>query len=214
MLYGHLPPLRAVVVVLAVLIGAYGLEPGALTTVLLLIMYATARYAAVTGLAWFRFTRRRMRGITPVKLLDDTRMLAFQRVTLRIFDLPHHPRRLRQAVRRWREWRTNREHVLEMNARRRGNTAVHDRGDGLANLHDPDSYHVHDKTAGDETPRAGGHGRNNNSSDAGFEPRTSRTSDHIDSLSHAIERSPAYAALEACALTRFVHFFSSYGQLD
>ena len=157
MLYGHLPPLRAVVVVLAVLIGAYGLEPGALTTVLLLIMYATARYAAVTGLAWFRFTRRRMRGITPVKLLDDTRMLAFQRVTLRIFDLPHHPRRLRQAVRRWREWRTNREHVLEMNARRRGNTAVHDRGDGLANLHDPDSYHVHDKTAGDETPRAGGH---------------------------------------------------------
>jgi len=84
MLYGHLPPLRAVVVVLAVLIGAYGLEPGALTTVLLLIMYATARYAAVTGLAWFRFTRRRMRGITPVKLLDDTRMLAFQRVTLRI----------------------------------------------------------------------------------------------------------------------------------
>ena len=86
MLYGHLPPLRAVVVVLAVLIGAYGLEPGALTTVLLLIMYATARYAAVTGLAWFRFTRRRMRGITPVKLLDDTRMLAFQRVTLRIFD--------------------------------------------------------------------------------------------------------------------------------
>jgi hypothetical protein len=147
-----------------------------------------------------------MRGITPVKLLDDTRMLAFQRVTLRIFDLPHHPRRLRQAVRRWREWRTNREHVLEMNARRRGNTAVHDRGDGLANLHDPDSYHVHDKTAGDETPRAGGHQRGNNSSDPGFEPMTSRTSDHIDHLSHAIERSPAYAALEACALTRFVHF--------
>ena len=86
---------------------------------------------------------------------------------------------------------------------------MHDRGDGLANLHDPDSYHVHDKTAGDETPRAGGHARGNNSSDTGFEPRTSRTSDHIDSLSHAIERSPAYAALEACALTRCVHLLIS-----
>ena len=55
MLRGYLPPLRAVAVVLAVLIGAYGLEPGALTTTLLLIMYALARYAAVTGLAWYRF---------------------------------------------------------------------------------------------------------------------------------------------------------------
>ena len=129
--------MRVVAVVLAVLIGAYGLEPGALTTTLLLIMYALARYAAVTGLAWYRFTRRRMVGITPVKLLDDAprRMRAFQRVTLRIFDLPHHPRRLRQAVRTWREWRANRE-ALEMNAA--ADAGV--RGDGLANLHDPDDY--------------------------------------------------------------------------
>ena len=34
-------------------------------------------------------------------------MKTFQRATLQIFDLPHHPRRLRQAVRRWREWRLN-----------------------------------------------------------------------------------------------------------
>ena len=139
--------MRAVAVVLAVLIGAYGLEPGALTTTLLLIMYALARYAAVTGLAWYRFTRRRMVGITPVKLLDDAprRMRAFQRVTLRIFDLPHHPRRLRQAVRTWREWRANGE-ALEMNAA--ANEGV--RGDGLANLHDPDDYFSGDKNGGDE----------------------------------------------------------------
>ena len=164
--------MRAVAVVLAVLIGAYGLEPGALTTTLLLIMYALARYAAVTGLAWYRFTRRRMVGITPVKLLDDAprRMRAFQRVTLRIFDLPHHPRRLRQAVRTWREWRANRE-ALEMNAAASAGV----RGDGLANLHDPDDYFSGDKNGGDETPRGGGgRGRNpRGSADSGFEPRTS-----------------------------------------
>ena len=189
--------MRAVAVVLAVLIGAYGLEPGALTTTLLLIMYALARYAAITGLAWYRFTRRRMVGITPVKLLDDAprRMRAFQRVTLRIFDLPHHPRRLRQAVRTWREWRANRE-ALEMNAA--ADAGV--RGDGLANLHDPEGdYFSDDETGGDETPRSqrsrGGSRRHR---------RGSAEDSPVELLSNAIERSPLYAALESCALTRAI----------
>ena len=193
--------MRAVAVVLAVLIGAYGLEPGALTTTLLLIMYALARYAAVTGLAWYRFTRRRMVGITPVKLLDDAprRMRAFQRVTLRIFDLPHHPRRLRQAVRTWREWRANRE-ALEMNAA--ADAGV--RGDGLANLHDPDDYFSGDKN-GDVNER-GPRGSRGSADGPGFEPRTSRSAeaDSPNELSRAIERSPLYAALESCALTRAI----------
>ena len=74
--------------------GAYGVNAGMAATGLLLFAYAFMRYAAVTGLAWFRFTRRRVVSLT---ILDDKKMRAFQRVTLRIFDLPHHPRRLRQA---------------------------------------------------------------------------------------------------------------------
>ena len=197
--------MRAVAVVLAVLIGAYGLEPGALTTTLLLIMYALARYAAITGLAWYRFTRRRMVGITPVKLLDDAprRMRSFQRVTLRIFDLPHHPRRLRQAVRTWREWRANRE-ALEMNAA--ADAGV--RGDTLANLHDPDNDYFSGEVNknGDVNERGPGSGSRGSADGRGFEPRTSRSAeaDSPNELSRAIERSPLYAALESCALTRAI----------
>ena len=119
---GYLPPFRAIALLAALLVGAYGLNAGLAATGLILSAYASMRYATVTGLAWVRFTRRR---VSTIKLLDDKKMRAFQRVTLRIFDLPHHPRRLRQAVRRWREWRSNRDFL---------NDAT--RGDGLSILHD------------------------------------------------------------------------------
>ena len=119
---GYLPPFRAVALLAALLVGAYGVNAGLAATGFLLFCYAFTRYVAVTGLAWLRFTRRR---VSDIKLLDDKKMRAFQRVTLRIFDLPHHPRRLRQAVRRWREWRENRDLINDST-----------RGDGLSTLHD------------------------------------------------------------------------------
>ena len=100
--------------------GAYGVNAGLTATGLLMFVYALSGYAAETGLAWFRITKRKVN----LTLLDDKQMRAFQRVTLRIFDLPHHPRRMRQAVRRWREWRENRDLI---------NDAT--RGDGLSTLH-------------------------------------------------------------------------------
>jgi hypothetical protein len=91
---GYLPPFRAVFLLAALLVGAYGVNAGLAATLLLLFAYAAARYAAATTATFFRFTRRR---VSDIKLLDDKKMRAFQRVTLRIFDLPHHPRRLRQV---------------------------------------------------------------------------------------------------------------------
>ena len=81
------------------------------------------RYAAAASFRWLLFTRKR---VSDIKILDDKKMKSFQRVTLQIFDLPHHPRRLRQAVRRWREWRENRDLFDDAT-----------RGDGLRTLHDP-----------------------------------------------------------------------------
>ena len=110
----------------ALLVGAYGVDAGLMASGALLVMYAAGvwlRYAAAASFRWLLFTRKR---VSDIKILDDKKMKSFQRVTLQIFDLPHHPRRLRQAVRRWREWRENRN--------------LHDdatRGDGLRTLHDP-----------------------------------------------------------------------------
>ena len=121
-----LPSLRGTVLVTALLVGAYGVDAGLVASGALLVMYAAGvwlRYAAAASFRWLLFTRKR---VSDIKILDDKKMKSFQRVTLQIFDLPHHPRRLRQAVRRWREWRENRN--------------LHDdatRGDGLRTLHDP-----------------------------------------------------------------------------
>ena len=38
-------------------------------------------------------------------LLDDSTLRTFQKNALRLFDLPHHPRRLRQAALKWKAWR-------------------------------------------------------------------------------------------------------------
>jgi hypothetical protein len=95
------------VLVSAMLVGAYGTDAGLAATALLLMAFAAAaglQIAAGSAWRWVRGARRR---VSDIKLLDDGKMKTFQRATLQIFDLPHHPRRLRQAVRRWREWRLN-----------------------------------------------------------------------------------------------------------
>ena len=102
-----LPSLRGTVLVSAMLVGAYGTDAGLAATALLLMAFAAAaglQIAAGSAWRWVRGARRR---VSDIKLLDDGKMKTFQRATLQIFDLPHHPRRLRQAVRRWREWRLN-----------------------------------------------------------------------------------------------------------
>ena len=38
-------------------------------------------------------------------LMDDSTLKTFQKNALRLFDLPHHPRRLRQAALKWKAWR-------------------------------------------------------------------------------------------------------------
>jgi hypothetical protein len=53
--------MRAVMLLAALMVGAYGVNAGLVAMAVLLFAYAFARYAAVTGLAWFRFTRRRVR---------------------------------------------------------------------------------------------------------------------------------------------------------
>ena len=102
-----LPSLRGTTLVSAMLVGAYGTDAGLAATALLLMAYAAAaglQIAAGSAWRWVRGARRR---VSDIKLLDDGKMKTFQRATLQIFDMPHHPRRLRQAVRRWREWRLN-----------------------------------------------------------------------------------------------------------
>ena len=102
-----LPSLRGTALVSAMLVGAYGTDAGLAATALLLMAYAAAaglQIAAGSAWRWVRGARRR---VSDIKLLDDGKMKTFQRATLQIFDMPHHPRRLRQAVRRWREWRLN-----------------------------------------------------------------------------------------------------------
>ena len=102
-----LPSLRGTALVSAMLVGAYGTDAGLAATALLLMAYAAAaglQIAAGSAWRWVRGARRRA---SDIHLLDDGKMKTFQRATLQIFDLPHHPRRLRQAVRRWREWRLN-----------------------------------------------------------------------------------------------------------
>ena len=37
--------------------------------------------------------------------MDDSTLKTFQKNALRLFDLPHHPRRLRQAALKWKAWR-------------------------------------------------------------------------------------------------------------
>ena len=88
------------------LVGAYGTDAGLAATALLLMAYAAAaglQIAAGSAWRWVGGARRRASDVG--SLLDDGKMKTFQRATLQIFDMPHHPRRLRQAVRRWREWR-------------------------------------------------------------------------------------------------------------
>jgi hypothetical protein len=48
-----LPPFQAVSLLAALLVGAYGVSAGLAATGFLLFAYAFARYAAVTGLAWY-----------------------------------------------------------------------------------------------------------------------------------------------------------------
>ena len=101
-----LPSLRGTALVSAMLVGAYGTDAGLAATALLLMAYAAAaglQIAAGSAWRWVGGARRRASDVG--SLLDDGKMKTFQRATLQIFDMPHHPRRLRQAVRRWREWR-------------------------------------------------------------------------------------------------------------
>ena len=127
-----LPSLRATVLISVMLVGAYGTDAGLAATALLLMTYALAAGVQI-GIRnmwkWLRNTKKRVRA---VKLLDDRKMKVFQKVTLQIFDLPHHPRRLRQAVRRWREWRENSDFFRASD----GIGGDKTRGDGLGNLHD------------------------------------------------------------------------------
>jgi predicted acylesterase/phospholipase RssA/CRP-like cAMP-binding protein len=130
-----LPSLRGTVLVSAMLVGAYGTDAGLAATALLLMAFAAAaglQIAAGSAWRWVRGARRR---VSDIKLLDDGKMKTFQRATLQIFDLPHHPRRLRQAVRRWREWRLNSDVFSPGGgAGRRANKTSRDRpaaGDGF-----------------------------------------------------------------------------------
>jgi CRP-like cAMP-binding protein len=147
-----LPSLRGTVVVSVMLVGAYGVDAGLAATALLLMAYAAVAGVKISVRNFFKWvTSTRRRAVVAVKLLDDRNMKTFQRVTLQIFDLPHHPRRLRQAVRRWRTWRENhRENNGFFGDSGVGNAST--RGDGLGALHDLTSTSAHG-TAG--TPRFG-----------------------------------------------------------
>ena len=152
MLGGYLPPLKAVALLAALLVGAYGTNAGLAACVLLLVFYALCTHVVVATTAWLAFTRRRVREISRI---DDEKLKAFQSATLRLFDLPHHPRRLRQAVRRWRSWRAASARGDDDDAafdgggisrrrRRRFSSFASSvgaldatRGDGLRVLHDP-----------------------------------------------------------------------------
>lgn len=59
-------------------------------------------------------------------LLEEYKIRTFQSVSLKLFDMPHQPRRMRQAVKIWRSWR------LQTKLRARLNDI---RGDGLNVLH-------------------------------------------------------------------------------
>ena len=119
-----LPSLRGSVLVAALLVGAYGVDAGLAATAILIVSYASAHALRASARASWRWLRRTRARVSDIKLLDDHKMKRFQRNALQIFDLPHHPRRLRQAVRRWRE---NRDAFS-------GDQIV--RGDGLRDLHD------------------------------------------------------------------------------
>lgn len=59
-------------------------------------------------------------------LLEEYKVKAFQSVSLKLFDLPHQPRRMRQAVRIWRTWREQTKLKAKLDD---------SRGDGLSALH-------------------------------------------------------------------------------
>ena len=59
-------------------------------------------------------------------LLEEYKVKAFQNVSLRLFDLPHQPRRMRQAMRIWRTWREQTKLKAKLKDIR---------GDGLSALH-------------------------------------------------------------------------------
>ena len=62
-------------------------------------------------------------------LLEEYKVKAFQSVSLRLFDLPHQPRRMRQAMRIWRTWREQTKLKAKLKDIR---------GDGLSALHQAD----------------------------------------------------------------------------
>ena len=116
------------VLVTALLVGAYGVDAGLVASGALLVMYAAGVWlrhaaAASSALAPLR-PQARQRHQDPRRQEDKT----FQRVTLRSSTSPHHPRRLRQAVRRWREWRENRN--LHATPRARATRTLHDPAPG------------------------------------------------------------------------------------
>ena len=59
-------------------------------------------------------------------ILEEGKIRAFQSVSLKMFDMPHQPRRMRQAVRIWRTWQAQ----TNLKARLKDI-----RGDGLSVLH-------------------------------------------------------------------------------
>ena len=59
-------------------------------------------------------------------LLEEYKIRAFQSVSLKLFDMPHQPRRMRQAVRIWRAWRVQTKLKAKLKDIR---------GDGLSVLH-------------------------------------------------------------------------------
>ena len=94
------PSLRGTALVSAMLVGAYGTDAGLAATALLLMAYAAAAgLPDRRGVPWrWVGARAPARGDVGPFALDDGKMKTFQRATLQIFDMPHHPRRLRQAV--------------------------------------------------------------------------------------------------------------------